>query len=84
MPEELKLPPLPCPACREPTLQIVRGDDGSYAVACPHCCMRGPEAGGPTWATEGWNSLPRRPRWTTEPPTHAEELWYYSHSDISR
>lgn len=71
MPEELK----PCPACNEPSPEISNtGRD--YYVRCPHCCMRGPEAGGPTWAAEDWNAMPRRLRWTKETPT--EPGWYWN------
>ena len=70
MPIELK----PCPACSDPSPEISNtGRD--YYVSCPHCCMRGPEAGGPTWATEAWNDMPRRLRWTKEPPK--EPGWYW-------
>lgn len=60
MTEELKLKL--CPACDESKLEQLRNDDGSYSVACPHCLMRGPGCGGPTWAVESWNALPRRPQ----------------------
>lgn len=70
MTKELK----PCPACNEPSPEISNTGRDSY-VRCPHCCMRGPEAGGPTWATEAWNAMPRRLRWSKEPPK--EPGWYW-------
>ena len=70
MPIELK----PCPACSEPSPEISNTGGGYYA-RCPHCCMRGPEAGGPTWTAEAWNDLPRRLRWAKEPPK--EPGWYW-------
>lgn len=73
MPEKLK----PCPACGTPgdTLEVYPVKDGFYQVGCWDCFMRGTRLLSPDKAIKAWNALPRRLRWTKEPPK--EPGWYW-------
>lgn len=73
MPEKLK----PCPACGTPgdTLEVYPVKDGFYQVVCWDCFMRGTRLLSPDKAIKAWNALPRRLRWTNEPPK--EPGWYW-------
>lgn len=73
MPEKLK----PCPACGTPgdTLEVYPVKDGFYQVGCWDCFMRGTRLLSPDKARGAWNALPRRLRWTKEPPK--EPGWYW-------
>lgn len=73
MPEKLK----PCPACGTPgdTLEVYPVKDGFYQVGCWDCFMRGTRLLSPDKAIKAWNALPRRLRWTKEPPK--EMGWYW-------
>ena len=67
MPEKLK----PCPACG------VRRDVDILPeqVMCWNCFCRGSVKASISEAIESWNALPRRLRWTKEPPK--EPGWYW-------
>jgi hypothetical protein len=73
MPEKLK----PCPACGTPgdTLEVYPVKDGFYQVGCWDCFMRGTRLLSPDKAIKAWNALPRRLRWSKEPPK--EPGWYW-------
>ena len=73
MPEKLK----PCPACGTPgdTLEVYPVKDGFYQVVCWDCFMRGTRLLSPDKAIKAWNALPRRLRWTKEPPK--DPGWYW-------
>ncbi len=73
MPEKLK----PCPACGTPgdTLEVYPVKDGFYQVGCWDCFMRGTRLLSPDKAIKAWNALPRRLRWTKEPPK--DPGWYW-------
>ena len=73
MPEKLK----PCPACGTPgdTLEVYPVKDGFYQVGCRDCFMRGTRLLSPDKAIKAWNALPRRLRWSKEPPK--EPGWYW-------
>lgn len=73
MPEKLK----PCPPCGTPgdTLEVYPVKDGFYQVGCWDCFMRGTRLLSPDKAIKVWNALPRRLRWTKEPPK--EPGWYW-------
>lgn len=77
MPEKLK----PCPACGTPgdTLEVYPVKDGFYQVGCWDCFMRGTRLLSPDKAIKAWNALPRRLRWTNEPPK--EPGWYWWRTD---
>ena len=72
----------PCPYCNG---QAEMGyGDACYFVYCTHCntCGAGEVDSGADaeeQAAEAWNALPRRPQWTTEPPT--EPGWYWQRRD---
>lgn len=74
MPEKLK----PCPACGTPgdTLEVYPVKDGFYQVGCWDCFMRGTRLLSPDKAIKAWNALPRRLRWSKEPPK--EPGWYWN------
>ena len=67
----------PCPACGTPgdTLEVYPVKDGFYQVGCWDCFMRGTRLLSPDKAIKAWNALPRRLRWTKEPPK--EPGWYW-------
>ena len=73
MPEKLK----PCPLCGTPgdTLEVYPVKDGFYQVGCWDCFMRGTRLLSPDKAIKAWNALPRRLRWSKEPPK--EPGWYW-------
>lgn len=74
MPEKLK----PCPACGTPgdTLEVYPVKDGFYQVGCWDCFMRGTRLLSPDKAIKAWNALPRRLRWTKEPPKDPGWYWH--------
>ena len=67
----------PCPACGTPgdTLEVYPVKDGFYQVGCWDCFMRGTRLLSPDKAIKAWNALPRRLRWTKEPPK--DPGWYW-------
>lgn len=67
MPEKLK----PCPACgARRNVDIIPGQ-----VVCWDCLCRGSSRHRTDDAVKQWNALPRRLRWTKEPPK--EPGWYW-------
>lgn len=74
MPEKLK----PCPPCGTPgdTLEVYPVKDGFYQVGCWDCFMRGTRLLSPDKAIKAWNALPRRLRWTKEPPKDPGWYWH--------
>lgn len=70
----------PCPACGTPgdTLEVYPVKDGFYQVGCWDCFMRGTRLLSPDKAIKAWNALPRRLRWTKEPP---KEMGWYWHEE---
>ena len=64
-----------CPHCG-PRTEV---DVNSIQLVCLSCGLHGPVTAGQgedcTAAIAAWNSLPRHPQWTTEPPT--EPGWYW-------
>lgn len=79
MPEKLK----PCPACGATDINVfvctLNGDDTEklYRHAmCDTCYTSGPIAATRDGAIANWNALPRRLRWTTEPPQEPGWYWY--------
>lgn len=84
-------PPIPCPDCGLNhklkicpycgsahclLLDFMHPDGGvRYYATCEVCHASGPESGRREEAVEQWNSLPRKLRWTTKPPS--QEGWYF-------
>lgn len=67
MPEKLK----PCPACgARRNVDIIPGQ-----VVCWDCLCRGSSRHRTDDAVKQWNALPRRLRWTKEPPK--DPGWYW-------
>lgn len=67
MPEKLK----PCPACgARRNVDIISGQ-----VVCWDCLCRGSSRHRTDDAVKQWNALPRRLRWTKEPPK--DPGWYW-------
>ena len=66
----------PCPACGGTRACVSEHIGSRVRLLCPDCYMTGPAATTDA-AIAAWNALPRRPRWTNEPPTTTEELWFY-------
>lgn len=68
----------PCPYCNgKANLWI---EDACFYYVCTDCNMRGPDifvekANAAEQVAEAWNALPRRPHWTTKPPT--KPGWYW-------
>lgn len=68
MPEKLK----PCPACgARRNVDIIPGQ-----VVCWDCLCRGSSRHRTDDAVKQWNALPRRLRWSKEPPK--EPGWYWN------
>ena len=67
----------PCPLCGTPgdTLEVYPVKDGFYQVGCWDCFMRGTRLLSPDKTIKAWNALPRRLRWSKEPPK--EPGWYW-------
>lgn len=64
----------PCPACG--SAAVITGCGGLRAI-CKNwdCQMTGPRKMDRDDAAAAWNALPRRQRWTKEPPTEPGEYW---------
>lgn len=68
MSEELK----PCPACgARQNVEIIPGQ-----VVCWDCLCHGSSRYRTSDAIKDWNALPRRLRWTTEPPKKPGWYWW--------
>lgn len=77
MPDELII--MPCPSCGSDynlLLDCFYPERGPrYYVTCEICRTNGPECESKAWAIKTWNNMPRKLRWTTEPPAQAG--WYF-------
>lgn len=49
----------PCPFCESLDCEILPCKDGTVAVTCPRCGVRGPKATKPDIALAAWYSMPR-------------------------
>ncbi len=64
----------PCPSCGYAPVHC--GGTTGTKVDCYNCGMSGPRHENQSVSKAAWNSLPRRLRWTTIPPTEPGWYWY--------
>ena len=66
---------MPCPCCfgEEVDMESV---DGRTLFYCARCGVSGPWGKNRNKAVKRWNNMPRRLRWTPEPPTLPGTYWF--------